>query len=209
MPARERWAVLVGTLRCGRGRRSGGMACSLGRSHRSSSGLRWATAGCLSSRPQPARASGKRARPGVVGGRGFLLLVFLGCEVVERGVSSLAVVEALDVLEDGGAEICLVGHEWRCTSSFLMVAKKLSATALSNASPFDPIETEMPASRACWPKPRATYCEPLIGMMYEPGLRPAASDGHLQRVGDELAAHVLGHRPADDHPGEPSWTAAR
>lgn len=26
--------------------------------------------------------------------------------------------------------------------------------------------------------------------------------GHLERVDDELAAHVLGHRPADDHPQE-------
>jgi hypothetical protein len=51
----------------------------------------------------------------------------------------------------------LVGHGWRCTSSFLIVAKKLSATALSNASPFDPIDTAIPASLACWPKPRATY----------------------------------------------------
>jgi hypothetical protein len=37
--------------------------------------------------------------------------------------------------------------------------------------------------------------------MYEAGLWPAASDGHLQRVGDELGAHVLGHRPPDDPSG--------
>src|SRR3954465_8192319 len=50
-----------------------------------------------------------------------------------------------------------VGQERRCTSSFLSVAKKLSATALSKQSPLDPIEREMPASRAAWPKARDTY----------------------------------------------------
>jgi hypothetical protein len=42
-----------------------------------------------------------------------------------------------------------VRHESRWTSSFLSVAKKLSATALSKQSPREPIETAMPASRAC------------------------------------------------------------
>jgi hypothetical protein len=39
-------------------------------------------------------------------------------------------------------------------------------------------------------------------VMYEAGLGPATSDGHLQRVGDELSAHVLGHRPPHDPPAE-------
>ena len=38
----------------------------------------------------------------------------------------------------------------------------------------------------------------LIAVMNEPWLWPATLHGHLQRVGDELGAHVLGHRPADD-----------
>src|SRR3954466_2827002 len=50
-----------------------------------------------------------------------------------------------------------VGQERRCTSSFLSVAKKLSATALSKQSPLEPIERAMPASRAAWPKARETY----------------------------------------------------
>src|SRR4051812_13698606 len=44
-----------------------------------------------------------------------------------------------------------VGQERRWTSSFLSVAKKLSATALSKQSPLEPIERAMPASRADWP----------------------------------------------------------
>ena len=38
----------------------------------------------------------------------------------------------------------------------------------------------------------------LVGMMNEPGRRPAAMKRHLERVDDELGAHVVGHRPADD-----------
>lgn len=41
-----------------------------------------------------------------------------------------------------------------------------------------------------------------VGVMDEPLVGSAAMKGHLQRVDDELVAHVLGHRPADDHPRE-------
>ncbi len=50
-----------------------------------------------------------------------------------------------------------VGHERRWTSSFLSVAKKLSATALSKEQPFEPIERAMPASPQAWPNPSDTY----------------------------------------------------
>lgn len=36
-------------------------------------------------------------------------------------------------------------------------AKKLSATALSQQSPRDPIGREIPALAHSWPKPRATH----------------------------------------------------
>jgi hypothetical protein len=45
-------------------------------------------------------------------GRSFVrrdLLVFGWCEVVEARVAALAVVEAFDVVEDGGAQLRLVG----------------------------------------------------------------------------------------------------
>jgi len=32
----------------------------------------------------------------------------------------------------------------------------------------------------------------------EPGVGAPAREGHLQRVDDEIGAHVIGHRPADD-----------
>jgi hypothetical protein len=34
--------------------------------------------------------------------------------------------------------------------------------------------------------------------MDQDGRRPSARDGHLQRVDDQLGAHVVGHAPADD-----------
>jgi len=75
-------------------------------------------------------------------------------------VSPLSVVEALDVVEDLAGESRRVGQEWRCTSSFFSVAKKLSAAALSKQSPFDPIDLAIPASPAVWPNARLTYCDP-------------------------------------------------
>jgi hypothetical protein len=38
--------------------------------------------------------------------------------------------------------------------------------------------------------------------MHKTGIGAPAVQTHLQRVDDELGAHVLGHRPANDHPGE-------
>jgi hypothetical protein len=32
----------------------------------------------------------------------------------------------------------------------------------------------------------------------QPGRRPAVRERHLQRIADQLGAHVIGHRPAYD-----------
>ena len=40
-----------------------------------------------------------------------------------------------------------------------------------------------------------------VAVVHQPGLGAAAMDRHLQRVDDELGAHVLGQLPADDQPG--------
>jgi hypothetical protein len=69
-------------------------------------------------------------------------------------VAPHAVIERLDVLEGSEVSSRRVGQERRCTSSFLSVAKKLSATALSKQSP---LERAMPALRAAWPKATDTY----------------------------------------------------
>ena len=83
-------------------------------------------------------------------------------------------------------------------SSFLSVAKKLSATALSKQSPRLPIDWAMPGGAGLLAEGEADELAALIGMPDQPGLGPALRERHLQRVGDELGAHVIGHRPADD-----------
>jgi hypothetical protein len=77
-------------------------------------------------------------------------------------------------------------------SSFLSVAKKLSATALSKQSPRLPIDWAMPAARACWPKASETNRAALIGVPDQPRCGPALRERHLQRVADQLGAHVIG-----------------
>ena len=54
----------------------------------------------------------------------------------------------------------LVGQGWRSSSSHSRVAKKLSATALSNASPTVPIEAIRLASRRRWPNANEVYWQP-------------------------------------------------
>src|SRR5918994_219670 len=95
-----------------------------------------------------------------------------------------------------------VGHGRRSTSSPLRVAKKLSATALSNESPTEPIEAKSPASRSRRPKAEEAYCPPWSLWCTSPGAgrraRRARPQGHLQGGADELRAQVGGHRPPDD-----------
>jgi nucleotide-binding universal stress UspA family protein len=42
----------------------------------------------------------------------------------------------------------------------------------------------------------------LVGVMNHPRIGAAACERHLQRVDDQLLAHVVGHAPADDPPRE-------
>src|SRR3954464_11721339 len=89
----------------------------------------------------------------------------------------------------------------RCSSrsSSWRVPKKLSATELSKQSPMDPIEPSSPALRSRRPKAQLVYCAPWSEWATVwPGGRPPTPDGHLHRVDDELAAHVVGDGPADD-----------
>jgi hypothetical protein len=51
-----------------------------------------------------------------------------------------------------------------------------------------------------WPNARLTTWAALIGVPGQPGLRPAVGQRHLQRVGHQLGAHVVGHAPADNPP---------
>jgi hypothetical protein len=79
-----------------------------------------------------------------------------GREHAERRVPARGVVEDLDVLEDPVRRALRVGQDWRRISSFLSVAKKLSATPLSQQSPGLPIERAIPAFAQAWAKPSET-----------------------------------------------------
>src|SRR5215218_11227835 len=95
-----------------------------------------------------------------------------------------------------------VGQAWRSSSSHSKVAKKLSATALSRASPTVPIEATKPASRSRRPNARLVYWQPWSAWCTRPGGRLALADGHVQGAQDQFGAQMLGHRPAHDPPGE-------
>src|ERR1019366_10460927 len=86
----------------------------------------------------------------------------------------------------------------RSNSSSCKVPKKLSAMALSRASPIEPIEPRMPAARNRLPKAQEVL-RAVVGVHHRAGLAPVASpDGHLQGVDDELGAEMIRDRPADD-----------
>jgi hypothetical protein len=110
------------------------------------------------------------------------------------------------------------GRLRRLTSSCVGVAKNVSATALSWASPREPIEIAMPACRGARPKARLTYRLPWSEWWISPGPGTPVGERHLERVDDQAGAHVGGHRPADDltrvgvlHRGElePPFSAAQ
>ena len=69
-------------------------------------------------------------------------------------MAALGVVEGLDVVKTASRASALVGHELRSISSVSREAKKLSAMALSYASPTEPIDRLIPASRQRRPKAR-------------------------------------------------------
>ena len=85
-------------------------------------------------------------------------------------------------------------------SSFFKVAKKLSATALSYASPWTPSRSRC-RRHGRLAEPERDILRALIGVVDQAGIGTSTMDSHAQRVDDELGAHVVGHRPADDPPG--------
>ena len=103
----------------------------------------------------------------------YHLLANLG-DAVERVTAQSARRWADDPLEvpaapppEGAA--ARVGHGRRSMSSPLRVAKKRSATALSNESPTEPVEARSPASRSRRPKAAEAYCPPWSLWCTSPG----------------------------------------
>ena len=93
-----------------------------------------------------------------------------------------------------------VAQERSSMSSFLMVAKKLSATALSQHCRGLDNDWTIRCSVSNDRNSVLVYCTlaAAVGVEDRPGGRPAVPDGHRQGVADEFGAHVIGDRPADD-----------
>jgi hypothetical protein len=90
----------------------------------------------------------------------------------------------------------------RSSSSICMEPKNDSIMALSNAEATLPMEPSRPASRSRWPKSQLVYFAlgPTVGMNHcAHGF--AAQPGHVQGVGDQFGAQVIGDRPADNTAG--------
>ena len=91
-----------------------------------------------------------------------------------------------------------VGQERVSIGSRLMVGKKFSATAVSQPPPARSTESTTPLARAKLAVIRLVYLITPAGVDRPLG-RAALDEGHIERVGDELGAHVVGQRPAH-HP---------
>lgn len=86
-------------------------------------------------------------------GRGRSVLVFGRGEISEGGVSSVAVVEALDVLEDLGAELSACRPGLAVHELLLEGREEALGDGVVVGIAREPIDTAIP-------KARLTYCEP-------------------------------------------------
>ena len=118
----------------------------------------------------------------------MLVLVVEGCEVVEGGVATLTVVEDLDEVEHRRAWPARVAQTWRSSSSHSKVAKKLSATALSSASPMVPMEATGGLLEAA-AEGQAGVLAAVVAVMHQARARIALGDGHVEeRLGPARCA---------------------
>jgi hypothetical protein len=116
----------------------------------------------------------------------------------EMAVAALAVIEDLDVVEDLGPqfdlrgpgaavdELCFEGRE-EALGDGVVEAVALGAHRLRD-----------PGGPGLLAEGQRHELAALIGVPDQPGCRPALGERHLQSIGDELGAHVIGHRPAHD-----------
>jgi hypothetical protein len=78
---------------------------------------------------------------------------------------------------------------------------------LSNASPTLPIDTSTPDFRKVRPKSIDVYWDAVIAVMDRAVPGPALLQRHADRVEDEFAAEMIGHRPATTRRLQASTTA--
>ena len=83
-------------------------------------------------------------------------------------------------------------------SSSFSDAKKLSATALSQHCRGRDSDWVISCSASRSVNSVEVYWVPRSEWKISPGAGRRCVDGHAERVADQLGAHVIGHRPADD-----------
>jgi hypothetical protein len=94
------------------------------------------------------------------------VLRFVECFHLGRGTVTEALVEAV-VVEPGdpstiASSSCVRVRQTRSAiSSVLKLSTKLSAIALSSASPTEPIDARRPWSSRTWLNAKLVYCEPV------------------------------------------------
>ena len=89
-----------------------------------------------------------------------------------------------------------VGYTMWCTRSFFRLAKNDSASALSQA--LTGSSDGMPEPEIGQPRAvvgRHVLCS-AVGMQNAIRFEPVIRDGHVERVGDQFGAQMIGHRPA-------------
>ncbi|HMO01115.1 MAG TPA: hypothetical protein PKD59_17015 [Miltoncostaeaceae bacterium] len=90
----------------------------------------------------------------------MLLLVVGGAEVAEARMAAAGVGDALDAPEQPHPGGLTSTNRSRRSSSFSKPAKEVSARALSQGSPIEPIDRSIPELLAYVESARLVYCEP-------------------------------------------------
>ena len=126
----------------------------------------------------------------------FHFLVFDRREVVECRVESERVVEALDVVEDGGSSFGAAAKCWRRAGP--SSARRRSSRRRRCRRQRCSRSRSRCRVAAALAEEQRDVLRAVIGVMDHAGARSSSRDGHLERVDDELGAQVVAHRPADD-----------
>jgi hypothetical protein len=108
------------------------------------------------------------------------------------------------VLNDGELELAAVHQTRSAMSSVLKLSTKLSASALSSASPDRPDRRQHLRIAQLLLVVLTGVLRAGMGVMHELHVRAGlpGPERHPQRVQDERGAHVRGELPADDPPAE-------
>ena len=117
-------------------------------------------------------------------------------------MAALSVVEALDVVEDGRSQFRFVGPGTAIDQVALQGLEERFADGVVVGASAAAHRLLDPGLAAAAAEGERDILRALVGVMNETMLRPSALECLLERVDDELGAHVVLERPADDPAAE-------